>query len=205
MPLLPEPIVIVGLGNPGKEYAKTRHNAGFLLVDKLAEKHLCSQQWSNKDNYLFCDGSLEGRRVFLVKPMTFMNRSGEPLRSFLNFRKLDISHLIICHDELDLEPGTVPIKKGGGEGGHNGLRSISDNLSSSDYLRVRLGVGRPPIPEGAERHGLTTSWVLSPVKGESENQLSSAVLQGVEAVKLVIKEGVTAAQNRVNQLSRKEN
>lgn len=194
---LAEPAVIVGLGNPGQKYEKTRHNAGFLLLDFLCVKSGNSLRWQERDGYACTELALDGRKVFLVKPQTYMNLSGEPLQAFLNFRKLNASNLVICHDELDIPAGTVRLKFGGGDGGHNGLKSITTHCGGGEYIRVRLGIGRPEIPPGADKHGMTTSWVLSNI-GEPK-AVGQMLEKGAEALALILQLGFQEAQNRINR------
>jgi PTH1 family peptidyl-tRNA hydrolase len=133
---------IVGLGNPGAEYERTRHNAGFWLVDRLAAQHKGSLRMESKFQGELGRVNIGGAEVLLFKPMTFMNRSGEPAQKLVQFYKLAPEDLLFAHDELDLPAGTVRLKSGGGHGGHNGLRSLHQHLGA-DYLRLRIGIGHP--------------------------------------------------------------
>jgi peptidyl-tRNA hydrolase, PTH1 family len=134
--------LIVGLGNPGFKYERTRHNIGFLAVDAIAQE-LKASQWTQKNKALFCKTTIGGEDVLLIKPQTFMNLSGESVGIFYHFHKCEPQDVIVFHDELDITPGLVRIKKGGGNGGHNGLRSLDACLGTADYFRIRLGVGHP--------------------------------------------------------------
>ena len=137
--------LIVGLGNPGAEYAATRHNIGFMAVDKLANT-LRAPNVSNKFHGEFCQTELDGEKLLLLKPQTFMNHSGRSVQAAMAFYKIPPSQLIVLHDELDLPPGKIRIKKGGGANGHNGLRDI-DACVGQDYWRIRLGIGHPGTKE----------------------------------------------------------
>ncbi len=135
--------LIVGLGNPGPEYAGNRHNAGFLVVDVLAER-AATRFKRDRSRAQLATGRLAGTSVILAKPMTYMNVSGRPVASLRAFYKLPSDRIVVVHDELDIPFGDVRLKLGGGDNGHNGLRSITAALGSRDYFRVRVGIGRPP-------------------------------------------------------------
>jgi len=185
-------ILVVGLGNPGKQYARTRHNVGQDAVELLAAR------WSEK----LSPGrqrarTAETRRgstpVVLAVPTTFMNDSGDAVGALARrFGIHDPSRIIVCHDELDLQPGAVKVKLGGGLAGHNGLRSISRHLRTDDYVRVRIGVGKPPSKADGADH------VLSKVSGSDLEVLAHSVERAADAVETIIDEGVPAAMNRVN-------
>lgn len=135
--------IVCGLGNPGSEYERTRHNAGFLAVDALAAE-LGARYWKNKPGAQVAEVSCGGRALVLVKPTAFMNVSGGPLKKIAEEYRVPAAGLLVIHDELELPAGTVAIKEGGGHGGHNGLRSIGEKLGTTDFPRVRVGIGRPP-------------------------------------------------------------
>jgi len=145
--------LITGLGNPGAEYASTRHNIGFLAVDDLA-RQVRAPQFSNKFHGEFCQTELGGEKLLLLKPQTFMNNSGRSVQAAMAFFKVPLSQLIVLHDELDLPPGKIRIKKGGGANGHNGLRDI-DACVGQDYWRIRLGIGHPGTKEQVHGHVLS--------------------------------------------------
>lgn len=136
--------LIVGLGNPGQQYEKTRHNAGFLFLDSLALELGCF--WSNESRFqgLFAEGSVANGKVMLLKPHTFMNRSGQSVGKVAQYYKLLPEEILVVHDELDFNPGVVKLKKDGGHAGHNGLRDIIEHLDSKEFYRLRIGIGRPP-------------------------------------------------------------
>lgn len=144
--------LIAGLGNPGAEYANNRHNVGFMAVDAIA-RHFSLPAFRSKFNALITDGTIDGERVLLVKPQTFMNRSGDAIAQAVNFYKLAPEDVTIIYDELDLAPGKVRVKTGGGNGGHNGLRSIDPAIGTA-YRRVRIGIGHPGHKELVTRHVL---------------------------------------------------
>lgn len=133
---------IVGLGNPGKKYDKTRHNAGFMVLDEWAERN----NWSfsqKKFNGLYTMERIDGEKVVLLKPQTYMNLSGESLRPLMDYYDLDVEDILVIYDDLDLPPGKIRLRKKGGHGGHNGIRSIIDHLGTKEFKRLRVGVGRP--------------------------------------------------------------
>jgi PTH1 family peptidyl-tRNA hydrolase len=135
--------VIVGLGNPGAKYSKTRHNAGFWFVEEVAQKYAAAFRPEKKFHGDLAKISLQGNDIWLLKPDTFMNRSGLAVKSLLSFYQLTAEQLLVAHDEIDLPPGTTKLKTGGGHGGHNGLRDIISQLASNDFHRLRIGVGHP--------------------------------------------------------------
>ncbi|OOZ38625.1 aminoacyl-tRNA hydrolase [Solemya pervernicosa gill symbiont] len=134
--------LIVGLGNPGPSYEQTRHNVGFWWVDDLASRYGCALRTEAKYNGDVCRATIEGHDCRLLKPMTFMNRSGQPLSALANFFKIPAERILVAHDDLDLPPGTIRLKKGGGHGGHNGLRDII-SCFGKDFYRLRIGIGHP--------------------------------------------------------------
>ena len=171
--------VVVGLGNPGRSYERTRHNAGYLVADELVKRH--GGSWRKKKRAEATPVSLGTKNATLLKPTTFMNNSGSAVA---DYRPED---LIVVHDDLDLEAGTVRVKVGGGAGGHNGLRSIIGRLGP-DFVRVRVGIGRPPI-------GMTvTDYVL----GRMDAAVRDVIPQAADAVEAVVEEGPEAAMNRFN-------
>lgn len=133
--------LFVGLGNPGSKYARNRHNIGFMALERIAERHRLSA-WRKRFQGLACDGTIDGERVLLLKPETYMNESGRAVGEAARFLKIPVSDIIVFHDELDLPPGKLKVKTGGGNAGHNGLRSITAHLQN-EYVRVRIGIGHP--------------------------------------------------------------
>jgi len=135
--------LIVGLGNPGADYVDTRHNAGFWLIDEIAAEQGLSFRFEKRFNADECKFKAHGRDVFLLKPQTFMNRSGQAVAALARYYKIAPGEILVIHDELDLSPGTNRIKQAGGHGGHNGLRDIVNHLGSRDFFRIRVGIGHP--------------------------------------------------------------
>ena len=150
-------IVLTGLGNPGDKYAGTRHNIGFMLLDEIHQRHEFSP-WRDKYNAMLADGRIGTQKITLVKPMAYMNKSGLPVKDVLGFYKMNPSDLIVVHDDIDLAPGKIRVKFGGGHGGHNGLRDV-DRHCGTNYHRLRIGVGRSPF--ATPENKLVDSHVLS--------------------------------------------
>ena len=139
--------VIVGLGNPGSKYTETRHNAGFWFIEEVARKYSASFRSEKKFHGEVAKVSIEGKDIWLLKPATFMNGSGLAVKSLLSFYQITVDQLLVAHDEIDLLPGTIKLKTGGGHGGHNGLRDIINQMASKDFHRLRIGVGHPGTKE----------------------------------------------------------
>ena len=183
--------LIVGLGNPGAKYAKTRHNVGFWVVDELARRHGFSGERSEK-RALTQTGSIAGARVKLAKPQTFMNRSGESARALVDFYDIPLERLLVIHDDLDTPFGSIRLRKSGGHGGQNGLRSIIQHLGSQDYARLRFGIGRPPGRMSP------VDFVLQPFKGDAAIQAGEMVGRAADAVESWLADGIEAAMSRFN-------
>jgi PTH1 family peptidyl-tRNA hydrolase len=186
------PALIVGLGNPGPQYDKTRHNVGFMVADALAGRVGSSFSSHKKSNSDIVQARLDGRSVVVAKPRTFMNLSGQPVAALARFFSVDPANIVVVHDELDIDFGALRLKIGGGEGGHNGLRSISQHLGAKDYLRVRVGVGRPPGRMDP------ASFVLKPFSTPERKDLGVVIEEAADAAELLLKVGLEAAQNRVH-------
>jgi PTH1 family peptidyl-tRNA hydrolase len=184
--------LVVGLGNPGKRYARTRHNVGQEAVELLAER--CGARLKvGKQHALIAETSLIRTSVVLAVPTTYMNDSGEAVGPLCKKYKIDdLAHLIIVHDELDLEPGALRVKVGGGLAGHNGLRSISAHLKSDDYVRVRIGVGKPRSKEAGADH------VLSRIPASERQLLDECVVRAADAVEAILRDGALAAMTAYN-------
>lgn len=186
--------LVVGLGNPGNEYARTRHNVGEECVRLLAERHDAPLK-SGRDNALvgearFGSGAT-AERVVLAFPITYMNDSGQAVAALVRRYKIDEpGKIIVVHDELDLEPGVLRLKAGGGLAGHNGLRSITQHLKTHDYLRVRIGVGKPPNKDRGADH------VLNRVPTAQRELLDSVIADAADAVELIVAEGIDAAMRQ---------
>ena len=191
LPVSPTTYLIAGLGNPGREYQTSRHNIGFMLVSHLAEQlgvtftRVQSRALVTKADHL-------GRRVILAKPQTYMNLSGQAVGSLVNFYKIDLQHLMIVYDDVDLPFGRIRIRPSGGSAGQKGMQSIINQLGTQDFPRMRLGIGRPPGSKGA------ASYVLRDFSGEDADFLPAVLDRGVEAVLTYIDEDLTAAMNRYN-------
>jgi peptidyl-tRNA hydrolase, PTH1 family len=183
-----EPVLVVGLGNPGPKYVGNRHNIGFLVADELAAR-MGGRFKGHKAGADVLEGRLEGCRVALAKPRSYMNVSGGPVVGTARFFKVDPSRLVVVHDELDLPYGTVRLKLGGGENGHNGLRSISKSLGTRDYLRVRFGIGRPPGRMDP------ADFVLRDFSGVERRELAFNVDRCADATEALVGKGLEAAQN----------
>lgn len=186
------PWLLVGLGNPGREYAGNRHNVGFLIADLLAGRSGARFGRHRRAMADVAEGRLGfgGPKVILVKPLTFMNLSGGPVSSLAQFFKVPVERVVAVHDELDVPFGQVRAKRGGGEGGHNGLRSMSKSLGSKEYARVRFGVGRPPGRQDP------ADFVLSDFSGVERKELDFLVDRAADVVEAVVHEGVEWAQNK---------
>ncbi len=187
-----DPALIVGLGNPGPQYETTRHNVGFIVADVLAARIGASFSSHKKSNSDVVQARLNDRPIIVAKPDKFMNLSGQPVAALARFFSVDPSNIVVVHDELDLDFGTIRLKLGGGEGGHNGLRSISQHLGTKDYLRVRVGVGRPPGRMDA------ASYVLKPFSAAERKDLGVICEEAADAAELVLRAGLEAAQNQVH-------
>ena len=190
--------LIVGLGNPGPEYAFTPHNAGFLAVDRIAE--ICDVQIANRrGRALTVRTRLAGHDVLLAKPETFMNLSGLSVAALLNELELGVEDLIVLYDELAIPLGTLRIRERGSAGGHNGVKSISGVLGTEEWLRVRIGVGKPPLETGREVKAGGTTYLLSPMRKTELAVLDEVLDQAVRAVEVVLTKGVSAAMNEFNK------
>lgn len=184
------PTLVVGLGNPGPDYDGTRHNVGFVVVDTLAARSGGRFSAHRRSGADVCETRLAGRRVVLAKPRGYMNLSGGPVAGAARFFSVAPTDVVVVHDDLDLDFGVVRIKRGGGEGGHNGLRSISKALGTKDYLRVRFGIGRPPGRQDP------ADYVLKRWSASERRELDVSVELAADAVEAVLAEGLEPAQNR---------
>lgn len=171
--------LIVGLGNPGREYDFTRHNAGFWWVDALALQYSWSFRAENKFHGLVARGRLEGHELFLLKPQTFMNVSGRAVGALAQFYQIEPGQILVVHDELDLPPGGIKLKFGGGHGGHNGLKDIFSHLGTREFWRLRIGIGHP-----GERAAVV-NYVLNAPRAEENGLIEHAVQRGLQVAPLV--------------------
>ncbi|MCU1659324.1 MAG: pth [Pseudonocardiales bacterium] len=183
--------LIVGLGNPGPRYAGTRHNAGFFVVELLAER-IGGRFKAHKGRVDVVEGRLEGVPAVLAKPKSYMNGSGGPVVAVSRFYKIAVEQITVVHDDLDLPFGTLRLKRGGGDGGHNGLRSMTSALGSKDYARVRLGIGRPPGRQDP------ADYVLREFTPGERKDLPLLVDRAADAVEVLLARGLEAAQNEFN-------
>lgn len=186
-------ILVVGLGNPGPRYQATRHNIGFRAVDRLVERH-GSVGFRSRFEGEIAQLDLHGERLLVLKPQTYMNRSGHSVRPALAFFKLTEKDLLVVHDELDLVPYELRLKQGGGEAGHNGLKSITEQLGTSDYARLRCGIGRS---QGGK--GTVADYVLDAFPLADQPLVEQMVDGAVEAIERVVKEGISSAMNVTNR------
>lgn len=184
--------LIVGLGNPGPDYAATRHNIGQMVLDQLAQEVGGNFKKHSKARAQVLEGrlGLGGPRVVLAKPLTYMNLSGGPVSALANFYGLAPEEIIVVHDELDIPFDSVKLKIGGGEGGHNGLRDISKALGTKDYYRVRTGIGRPPGRMD------TADFVLKPFSTAEKKDLPFLISNAADATQMLIREGLLATQQK---------
>jgi PTH1 family peptidyl-tRNA hydrolase len=183
-------LLVAGLGNPGREYERTRHNAGWLVLDELARRH--GGSWRSKFSGSLAEVRLGDASLALVKPETYMNESGRSVAAAARFFKVEPEAVLVVHDDVDLEPARLQARAGGGLAGHNGLRSLAQNLGSQDFLRLRIGVGRP----GRGDPRSVSDWVLSDFAPEED--ADALVSRSADAVETIVTDGLEAAQQRFN-------
>jgi peptidyl-tRNA hydrolase, PTH1 family len=188
------PFLVVGLGNPGPSYAGNRHNVGAMVLDELAARAgvKLSPGKGKRARTLIGEGRLAGRRVVLARPTAYMNESGGPVRGLLDYHSIPPTDLVVLHDELDIPFTSVRLKRGGGEGGHNGLRSISRSTGTRDYLRVRIGIGRPPGRQDP------ADFVLRDFSATERRELDLLVAEAADATEELLARGLEPAQNVVH-------
>jgi peptidyl-tRNA hydrolase, PTH1 family len=184
--------LVVGLGNPGEEYARTRHNLGYLVADAVAGAWRAPFS-TRKFGAEIAEAQAGGERVYVMKPLTYMNHSGEAVGSALRFWKMDLQDLVVVHDELELEPFRVKVQVGGGHSGHNGVKSVNAHVGSPEYCRVRIGVGRPPPRMDP------ADYVLGRFSKGDEREVEECVAWAAEAVRTVVAQGLTKAMNQFNR------
>ncbi|OBB82346.1 aminoacyl-tRNA hydrolase [Mycolicibacterium peregrinum] len=187
-----EPLLVVGLGNPGPAYAKTRHNVGFMVADVLAARIGSAFKVHKKSGAEVITGRLAGAPVVLAKPRCYMNESGRQVGPLAKFYSVPPGRIVVIHDELDIDFGRIRLKVGGGEGGHNGLRSVASALGSKDFQRVRIGVGRPPGRKDP------AAFVLEAFTAAERAELPTICEQAADATELLIAQGLEPAQNTVH-------
>ena len=191
------PWLVVGLGNPGPQYETTRHNVGFMVLDELADRTLpmpSTFSIHKRSNSHVVETRFGDKKVILAKPRSFMNLSGDPIAALIRFYKVPKENIIVVHDELDLDFDTVRLKLGGGDNGHNGLRSTTKSLGTNDYYRIRVGIGRPPGRQAP------ADYVLRPFSKEEFEGLPLICEHAAEGAELIISQGLELAQNRIHAL-----
>lgn len=183
--------LIVGLGNPEAEYARTRHNMGVDVVNEIADKYKIAIS-REKFNGLYGTGEIEGEKVILLKPQTFMNLSGDSVIEFVNFYKINIDKVIVIYDDIDTEPGRIRIRTKGGPGTHNGMKSVVYRLGSENFPRVRVGIGMPEFKNDL------INYVIGNIKDEEYDVLKEGINKAADAVPSIIKDGIETAMNKYN-------
>lgn len=183
-------LLVAGLGNPGREYERTRHNAGWMVLDELARRH--GGSWRSKFSGSLAEVRLGELRLALLKPETYMNDSGRSVGGAVRFFNVEPEQVLVVHDDVDLEAGRLQARAGGGLAGHNGLRSLAEHLGSQDFLRLRIGVGRP----GRGDPRPVADWVLSPFAPDEDAE--ALISRGADAVETIAQDGLEAAQQRYN-------
>ena len=183
--------LIVGLGNPEEEYARTRHNMGFDTINKIAINNNIEIN-KKKFEALYGTGTIEGEKVVLLKPQTYMNLSGNAVRDFMNFYKIKEEELIVIYDGLDIEPGAIKIRKKGGPGTHNGMKSVVHEIQTENFARVRVGIGNPQYKNDLLNH------ILTRIPDEEYKVLEEATKNAAKAVNEIIKSGIDSAMNKYN-------
>lgn len=183
--------IIIGLGNPEPEYSKTRHNMGFDTINKIATKYKISMN-RTKFEAIYAAGEIEGEKVILVKPQTYMNLSGKSVRAFYDFYKIQQENLIVIYDDMDIAKGIMKIRKKGGPGSHNGMKSIVQELNAEDFPRIRIGIGNP------EHKNDAINYVIGKINEDEYNILEQGINKAAEAISEIIKNGIDKAMNKYN-------
>ena len=183
--------LIVGLGNPEEDYSNTRHNMGFNAINKLAEQYKIEIN-KRKFKGLYGTGIIEGEKVILLKPQTYMNLSGQSIKEVLDFYKIDIENLIVIYDDIDIEPGLIKLRKFGGAGSHNGMKSVVEELKSQNFKRIRIGIGSP------NDKSKLIEYVIGPIKKEDVENLEEGTTLAKDAVIEILKNGIDIAMNKFN-------
>ena len=183
--------LIVGLGNPEENYANTRHNMGFNCINELAKKYNIDVT-REKFNGLYGCGSIDGQKVVLLKPQTYMNNSGECIYEFMNFYKLENSNILIIYDDMDIQPGNIRIREKGSPGNHNGVKSVSKFLKTEEFTRIRIGIGKPTEEENV------IEYVIGQMPKEMHKVLETGIEKAVDATLLIIQGDVAKAMNKYN-------
>lgn len=183
--------LIVGLGNPEEEYSKTRHNMGFNAINKIAKEYGIEVN-KKKFQGLYESGIIEGQKVILIKPQTYMNSSGDSVKEIVDYFKIEKENIIVVYDDMDIEPGKIKIRKKGSAGGHNGMKSIIQMLGTDEFPRIRIGIGRP------EHNGDEINYVIGAIPEEEIEELEKGVEKAKGAVIEILKNGIDAAMNKFN-------
>lgn len=183
--------LIIGLGNPEKDYSETRHNMGFDVINELAKRYNIDVNKS-KFKSLYGDGIIEGKKVILLKPQTFMNLSGEAVNEIVSFYKLSLEEILVIYDDLDIEPGKIRIRKSGSPGSHNGIKSVTHYLNSNNFARVRVGIGKP------EGNIDLIEYVIGGIDNEEKEKLKAGVEKATDAVVEILKNNIDSAMNKFN-------
>ena len=190
--------LIAGLGNPGRQYEKTRHNMGFDTIDELIERHRIPQG-GIAHKAMYGKGMIAGEKVLAVKPLAYMNLSGEAIREYVNYYKMDPeTELIVIYDDIDLEPGQIRIRKKGSAGGHNGIKSIIAQIGTQNFYRIKVGVGAKP--KGWD----LADYVLGRFSSEERELVDKAICDAADAVEMILKDGIEAAMNHYNGAAKKK-
>lgn len=190
--------LIAGLGNPGRQYEKTRHNMGFDTIDELIDRHRIPQG-GIAHKAMYGKGMIAGEKVLAVKPLTYMNLSGESLREWVNYYKLDPeTEMIVIYDDIDLEPGQIRIRKKGSAGGHNGIKSIIAQLGTQNFYRIKVGVGAKP------RGWDLADYVLGRFSSDERIAVDKAICDAADAVEMILRDGIESAMNHYNRKNRQE-
>ncbi|MCI8344919.1 MAG: aminoacyl-tRNA hydrolase [Clostridia bacterium] len=183
--------LIIGLGNPEEEYGRTRHNMGFNVINKLSNKYGIEVNKKKFDG-LCGDGMIEGEKVILLKPQTYMNLSGKSIVQVVNFYKIPLENVIVIYDDIDIEPGLIRIRKKGSSGSHNGMKSVIAELGSGEFMRVRVGIGKPKYD------GDMINYVIGAVPEEEQKELEKGVEKAKEAVIEILRSGIDTSMNKFN-------
>lgn len=183
--------LIIGLGNPEEEYGKTRHNMGFNVINKLSNKYGIEVN-KKKFEGLCGDGMIEGEKIILLKPQTYMNLSGKSIAQVVNFYKIQLENIIVIYDDIDIEPGLIRIRKKGSSGSHNGMKSVIAELGTEEFMRVRVGIGKPKY------EGDMINYVIGGVSEQEQKELEIGVEKAKEAVIEILKSGIDIAMNKFN-------
>ena len=183
--------LIIGLGNPEEDYSKTRHNMGFNTINKIAEKYNITINKKKFDG-LYGEGIIENQKVILLKPQTYMNLSGKSIIQVINFYKIPLENICVIYDDMDIEPGEIKIRKKGGPGSHNGMKSVIEELQSEDFSRIRIGIGKPEFKDDA------INYVIGAIPQEQIENLDKGTSKAQEAMTSILKNGIDKAMNEFN-------